>query len=97
MLTSFNQLQIPSPFLYPDQIVMNIVCQIVRQQNDQYWYDLIYAIQDKISYQPIPSAIITGLSCEKFSSHPVILEFQLLIVTWLNINQYEFTHWLDNI
>ncbi|CAF4205384.1 unnamed protein product, partial [Adineta steineri] len=59
MLTNFNQLQIPSPFLCPDQIIMNIVCQIVRQQNDQYWYDLIYAIQEKISYRPI----ITGLSC----------------------------------
>ncbi|CAF2865135.1 unnamed protein product [Rotaria sp. Silwood2] len=163
MLTSFNQLQMPSLFIYPDRIIMNIICQVVRQQNDKYWYDLIHFIQQKFQYQLIPSAIITGLSCAiqtmeqiefylnnlcppspfkwpcyrnilayssiknfeqlktidneqwptnndelidflfhtssiqgNFSSHPMILEFQSLIFTWLTTNQYEILHWLDN-
>ncbi|CAF0932324.1 unnamed protein product [Rotaria sordida] len=163
MLTSFNQLQIPSLFIYPDRIIMNIICQTVRQQNNKYWYDLIHFIQQKFQYQLIPSSIITGLSCGiqtteqidfylnnlcppspfkwpcyrniltyssiknfeqlktidneqwptnndelidflfhtstiqgNFSSHPMILEFQSLIFTWLTTNQYEFLHWLDN-
>ncbi|CAF4525432.1 unnamed protein product [Rotaria sp. Silwood1] len=163
MLTSFNQLQIPSLFIYPDRIIMNIICQTVRQHNDKYWYDLIHFIQQKFQYQLIPSSIITGLSCAiqtteqidfylnnlcppspfkwpcyrniltyssiknfeqlktidneqwptnndelidflfhtstiqgNFSSHPMFLEFQSLIFTWLNSNQYEFLHWLDN-
>lgn len=63
MLTSFNQLRIPSLFIYPDRITMNIVCQTVRQQNDKYWYDLITLLKEKFQFQPIPSSIITGLSC----------------------------------
>lgn len=63
MATSFNQLQIPSLLVYPDRIVVNIICQTVRQQNDKYWDDLIHLIQEKFPRQLIPSAIITGLSC----------------------------------
>jgi hypothetical protein len=63
MLTSFNQLQIPSPFLYSDRIILNLICQTVRQQDEKYWYDLIHSIQQKFQLQPIPSSIITGLSC----------------------------------
>jgi hypothetical protein len=63
MLTSFNQLQIPSPFIYSDRIIFNIICQIVRQQTEKYWYELIHIIQQKFQSQFIPSVIITGLSC----------------------------------
>jgi hypothetical protein len=163
MLTSFNQLKIPSLFIYPDRIITSIVCQTVRQQNEKYWYDLIHSIQQKFQYQVLPSSIITGLSCSirtleqmnfylnnlcppspfkwpcyrniltyssiknfeqlktidseqwprnndelvdflfhvgtiqtNFSSHPIILEFQSLIFTWLTTNQNEFLHWLDH-
>ncbi|CAF2135172.1 unnamed protein product [Rotaria magnacalcarata] len=63
MLTSSNQLRIPSLFIYPDRITMNIVCQTVRQQNDKYWYELIHFLEQKFQHQSIPSSIVTGLSC----------------------------------
>lgn len=63
MLTSFNQLQIPSPFVYSDRIITSIVCQTVRQQNDKYWYDLIHIFQQKFPYELLPLSIMNGLSC----------------------------------
>jgi hypothetical protein len=61
MLTSFNQLRIPSLFKYSDRIIVNIICQTVRHQNDKYWYELIHSIQQ--IFQLIPSVMITGLAC----------------------------------
>jgi hypothetical protein len=61
MLTSFNQLRMPSLFKYSDRIIVNLICQTVRQQNDKYWYELIHSIQQ--IFQLIPSVIITGLAC----------------------------------
>ena len=61
MLTSFNQLRMPSVFKYSDRITVSLVCQTVRQHNDKYWYDLIHSIQQ--IFQLMPSVMINGLAC----------------------------------
>ena len=63
LLNSFNQLQIPSPFLYPNRLVKSMVCQLVRQQNEQYWYEFVHLLEQKFVQQRIPALLIDGLSC----------------------------------
>ena len=63
MLTSFNQLLIPSPFIYSDRLVVQVVCQSVRQQSNQYWHELIELIERKFPQTPLPAPLIDGLSC----------------------------------
>lgn len=45
--------------LYSDRFVRSIVCQIVRQQNDKYWYELIELLREK----SLTPSITTALAC----------------------------------